>query len=102
LANRHPFDIVTFDFCKAIDKASHRSVIEAAADLGVHGKALQFISSFLSSRTQQIKVGGSLSKIFKVSSGVVQGSVIGPTLLVMLINSLLNVIKLPLGMHLCR
>jgi hypothetical protein len=99
LAKRHPFDIVTFDFCKAFDKASHRSVIEAAADLGVHGKALQFISSFLSSRTQQVKVGSSLSKIVKVRSGVVQGSVLGPTLFVMLTNSLLNVIKLPLGAY---
>jgi hypothetical protein len=87
LAKRHPFDIVTFDFCKAFDKASHRSVIEAAVDLGLHGKALLFISSFLSSRTQQVKVGSSLSKIVKVRSGVVQGSVLGPTLFVMLTNS---------------
>jgi hypothetical protein len=65
----------------------------------MHGKALQFISSFLSSRTQHVKVDSSLSKIVKVRSGVVQGSVLGPTLFVMLTNSLLNAIKLSLGAY---
>jgi hypothetical protein len=65
----------------------------------------------LLSRTQQVKVGSNLSKIVKVRSGVVQGSecrdlrvgprtdVLGPTLFVMLTNSLLNVIKLALGTY---
>jgi ribonuclease P/MRP protein subunit RPP40 len=86
-----------FDFCKAFDKAPHKCVVEAAASLGIRGTALKWISSFLTGRTQQVRVGESLSATSDVISGVIQGSVLGPVLFIMLTNSLLNSIKLPLG-----
>ena len=59
----------------------------------VGGYALSWFASFLTGRTEQVKVGDSLSQIFDVKSGVVQGSVCGPGLFSILADSLLRRIK---------
>ncbi len=92
---KHPYDVITFDFRKAFDKAPHQHVISAAMNVGIGGKALSWISSFLTGRTQRIRVGGCLSRSYNVVSGVVQGSVLGPTLFTILLNPLLISLKLP-------
>ena len=93
----HAYDVIMFDFCKAFDKAPHQCVVDAAAHLGICGMALKWISSFITGRTQQVKVGESLSCTSDAISGVIQGSILGPVLFIMLTNSLLHLIKLPLG-----
>jgi hypothetical protein len=76
----HAYDLLSFDFKAAFDKLPHRSVITALSGLGVGGTALNWFSSFLSGRTQQVKVNNCLSDICAVASGVIQGSVCGPIL----------------------
>jgi hypothetical protein len=95
LATDCAYDIVTFDFQKAFDKAPHQYVIDAAAACDLGCKALQWLCSFLSNRSQQVKVGNCYSTACNVISGVVQGSVLGPVLYVMLTDALLRDIKLP-------
>jgi len=50
---------------------------------GVTASALQWISSFLDSRSHRITLSGSSSKIFSVLFGVPQGSILGPLLFIM-------------------
>ncbi|GFW23556.1 putative RNA-directed DNA polymerase from transposon BS [Trichonephila clavipes] len=47
---------------------------------GIKGKALPWISDFLKSRVIRVKYNKSLSKVFKLSQGVPQGSVLSPML----------------------
>ena len=80
IAANRPIDITSFDLKKAFDKVPHDCVIESLSSKEVGGTALLRFSSFLTSRTQQVKVGQVLSAISTVTSGIIQGSVLGPVL----------------------
>ena len=80
VADSHCYDIISFDFLKAFDKVPHSHVIRELAALGIGGKTLGWFVSFLSYRTQQVKVANSLSIKCGIISGTIQGSVLGPIL----------------------
>ena len=60
---------------------------------GINSTVIAWINSFLTSRTQSVTLEGFQSDHIAVTSGVPQGSVLGPILLLMYINDLPNEIK---------
>ena len=91
----YPFDIVSFDFKKALDKTPHEYVIQASSNIGINGKALDWLTSFLHGRTHKVRIGDSYSRVNDVTSGVIQGSSLGPDLYTISMDSLLRHIQLP-------
>ena len=85
--------IVQIYFSAAFDRANHLGILYKLCSVGVGGSVLSILRQFLSNRSQHVVVDGCQSKLVKVVSEVLQGSVLGLLLLRLYTSELISILK---------
>ena len=88
-----PVDVILLDFARAFDKVPHDKLIDCLSSYMFSYRLISWFKDFLCNRTQYVFVNGACSTLASVKSGVVQGSVVGPFLFTLFINSLCLCVK---------
>ncbi len=86
-------DVLYLDMSKAFDKVSHATLLHRLRQFGFGGNILKWFRSYLTNRHQRTTILGATSKSLPVTSGVPQGSILGPLLFLLYEDHLSNAVR---------
>ena len=81
---------IFLDLSKAFDTVDHTILISKPEHYGIRGLPLEWIQNYLSNRFQYVEYNGFCSLSNKIKCGVLQGSILGPSLFLLYINDIYN------------
>ena len=79
-------DTIFLDYSRAFDSVPHHLLIQKLNNCGIGGKLMTWIKDYLSFRSQSVRFHGVYSSFKEITSGVIQGSVLGPLFFALFVN----------------
>ena len=86
-------DVLYLDMSKAFDRVSHAKLLHRPRQFGLRGNILRWFRSYFSNRRQRTTISRTTSKSPPVTSGVPQGSILGPLLFLLYEDHLSNAVR---------
>ena len=77
---------IYLDLSNAFDTLDHEMLLANLQYYGIHGTPLELLKSYLKNRNQYVEIEDTKSKMLDISTGVHQGSILGPLLFIIYVN----------------
>ena len=78
IVSQQEIDIMFTGFFIDFDRPHHGTLLQKLHDLGVRENQFEVLKTYLSGRSQRVRLDNELSKEIPVTSGVPQGSILRP------------------------